>query len=166
MKISINLAAVVFVFLVVSMVTDRVSGRLVNVGGRDMWKPNVNYTEWASHENFYVDDWIGFKFDKNQFDVVEVNETGYRDCNNNFMITNITRGAGRDVYQLKEARPYYFICTRGYCYGGMKLAINVTLPPTPPPPPQGNDSYNNNNISPIYLLLLVITLLITSIFSY
>ena len=27
-------------------------------GGRFTWKPNVNFTDWAIHEQFYVGDWL------------------------------------------------------------------------------------------------------------
>lgn len=27
-------------------------------GGKASWKPNVNLIEWASHEQFYVGDWL------------------------------------------------------------------------------------------------------------
>ncbi|KAK9735968.1 hypothetical protein RND81_04G241800 [Saponaria officinalis] len=158
MKKSINFAIIVAMVVATTMMTGLVTGRLVNVGGKDMWRTGINYTEWASHESFYVGDWLGFKFDKNQFDVIEVNETGYKDCNPNFMITNITRGAGRDIYELKEAKSYYFICTRGYCWGGMKVAINVTSSPPPTLSPHKNNSYTN--CGPMHLLILVISVLI------
>ena len=32
---------------------------LHRVGGdKDGWKPNVNFLNWASHERFYVGDWL------------------------------------------------------------------------------------------------------------
>lgn len=27
-------------------------------GGRYTWAPNINFTEWSSHEQFYVGDWL------------------------------------------------------------------------------------------------------------
>ncbi|KAL2942065.1 Lamin-like protein [Bienertia sinuspersici] len=78
-------------------------------------------------------------FDKNAFDVLEVNQTNYENCNSENFIANLTKG-GRDVYQLMEARPYYFICSKGYCYGGMKLAIDTRNSPPPAPSPQGNNA--------------------------
>lgn len=48
-------------------------------------------------------------------------------------IKNITKG-GRDVFQVIEAKKYYFINGGGYCLGGMKVAINVeNLHPSPSP---------------------------------
>ncbi|KAJ6753105.1 NODULIN 55-2 putative-RELATED [Salix koriyanagi] len=83
------------------------------------------------HEHFYVGDWLLFVFDKHSYNVLEVNETNYENCNDQGFIKNITRG-GRDVVQLTEARPYYFLSSGGYCWGGMKVAINVEdLAPCP-----------------------------------
>lgn len=28
------------------------------VGGKQRWKPGVNYTVWSLNETFYVDDWL------------------------------------------------------------------------------------------------------------
>lgn len=67
------------------------------------------------------------------YNVLEVNETSYQNCNEQGFITNITKG-GRDVFHLTEARPYYFLSGRGFCWGGMKLAILVQNRPLPPAP--------------------------------
>lgn len=73
-----------------------------------------------------------FNFDKRYYNVLEVNKTSYENCNDQGFIKNITRG-GRDVYQLTEARPYYFLSGGGYCWHGMKLYLIVHdgLPPAP-----------------------------------
>lgn len=31
---------------------------LDKVGGKHGWDQNVNYTDWASHQHFYVGDWL------------------------------------------------------------------------------------------------------------
>ncbi|OWM74777.1 lamin-like protein [Punica granatum] len=108
---------------------------LVKVGGPPGWVPNTNYTDWASHQQFHVGDWLNFVFDKYQYDVLEVNKTVYETCNSEAgFITNVTRG-GRDVFQLTQPRTYYFLCSRGFCWGGMKVAISVQEPPPPVPAP-------------------------------
>ncbi|CAI0452225.1 unnamed protein product [Linum tenue] len=111
-------------------------GRLVYVGGgKTTWAANVNFTEWSSHQHFYVGDWIYFGFDKHTYNVLEVNKTSYETCNDVGFIKNITRG-GRDVYQLTEAKTYYFLSGRGFCYGGLKVAIPVeNIPPAASPAP-------------------------------
>ncbi|KAL3526555.1 hypothetical protein ACH5RR_011211 [Cinchona calisaya] len=113
--------------------------RLITVGDNPGWTPNVNYTDWASHQHLYVGDWLLFRFDKRYYNVVEVNKTNYEQCNEREFITNITKG-GRDVFQVTEARPYYFISRGGYCYNGMKVTINVEASPPAPAPAPANSS--------------------------
>lgn len=74
-----------------------------------------------------------FGFDRTHHNILQVNKSSYEQCVDTDYIFNITRG-GRDVFQLLEPKPYYFICGRGYCLKGMKLAINV-LPQPPPSTP-------------------------------
>ncbi|KAK8553144.1 hypothetical protein V6N13_089359 [Hibiscus sabdariffa] len=74
-----------------------------------------------------------FNFDKRYFNVLEVNETSYDNCNDQGFIKNITRG-GRDVIELTEARPYYFLSSGGYCYNGMKVAVDVAVARAAPAP--------------------------------
>ncbi|XVE79729.1 hypothetical protein DITRI_Ditri14bG0080300 [Diplodiscus trichospermus] len=93
-------------------------------GGRFTWKPNINFTDWAIHEDFYVGDWLYFGFNKQLYTVLQVNKTSFESCNGENFIKNITKG-GRDVFNLTEAKPYYFISGRGYCFKGMKVAILV-----------------------------------------
>lgn len=94
--------------------------------------------EW--HSNWFgIEDFI---FDKHYFTVFEVNETNYKGCSEQGFITNITRG-GRDVFNLTEPRPYYFLSSGGYCWHGMKVAINVTTmaaDPAPSPSPTSSST--------------------------
>ncbi|KAK7816513.1 hypothetical protein CFP56_021063 [Quercus suber] len=55
-----------------------------------------------------------------------------RSANERGFINNITR-VGRDVLQLTEARPYYFLSSGGYCYAyhGIRAAVYVETSPTP-----------------------------------
>ncbi|XP_057481381.1 early nodulin-like protein 20 [Actinidia eriantha] len=118
--------------------------QLFKVGGRDGWTKDVNYTEWAIHQRLYVGDWLLFVFDKHTYNVLEVNDTNYNNCNDQNFITNITRG-GRDVFNLTQARPYYFLSSGSYCFQGMKLAIHVEVyvpPPVPVPAPKKSGSIN------------------------
>ncbi|XP_073057789.1 uncharacterized protein [Primulina eburnea] len=50
-------------------------------------------------------------------------------------LRNWTTGAGRDVVPLNVTRTYYFISGKGFCFSGMKLAVNVEDPPVPAPAP-------------------------------
>lgn len=64
--------------------------------------------------------------------VLEVNKTDYESCISDHPIHNWTTGAGRDVVPLNVTRNYYFISGKGFCFGGMKLAVHVENPPPPP----------------------------------
>ena len=64
--------------------------------------------------------------------VLEVNKTDYESCNADHPLHNWTTGAGRDVVPLNVTRHFYFISGKGFCYGGMKVAIHVKNAPPPP----------------------------------
>ncbi|XP_065866402.1 early nodulin-like protein 20 [Euphorbia lathyris] len=97
-------------------------------GGKYTWNESCNFTDWASHEHFYVGDWLYFGFNKTKYNVLEVNKTSYEKCNEKDFIANITRG-GRDVFNLTEVKPYYFLSGFGYCLKGMKVSIFVQNAP-------------------------------------
>lgn len=77
---------------------------------------------WFS--NFLILYLPDFGFDKQLYNVLEVNKTSYESCIDKDYIYNVTRG-GRDVFNLTEAKTYYFLSGRGYCYKGMKVAVFV-----------------------------------------
>ncbi|KAG4911680.1 hypothetical protein JHK82_052282 [Glycine max] len=124
---------------------------LHKVGGSKGWiNQDVNYTEWSAQEHIYVGDWLIFKFDKRYFNVLEVNKTSYENCIDRDFIKNITRG-GRDVVQMTEARTYYYLSGGGYCFHGMRVAVQVqqedqdpalamAAPPAPSPVAYGSSS--------------------------
>ena len=69
--------------------------------------------------------------------ILEVNKTDYESCNSDHPLHNWTTGAGRDVVPLNVTRNYYFISGKGFCFGGMKIAIHVeNLPPPPKAAPE------------------------------
>ncbi|QCD92650.1 lamin-like protein [Vigna unguiculata] len=108
---------------------------LHKVGGSKGWiNHDVNYTQWSAQQHVYVGDWLLFKFDKRYFNVLEVNETSYENCIDRDFISNVTRG-GRDVVQMTEARTYYYLSGGGYCFHGMKVAVNVQQLPAMAPAP-------------------------------
>ncbi|KAA0053800.1 lamin-like protein [Cucumis melo var. makuwa] len=106
---------------------------LHKVGNSEGWSPNQNYTHWSTSHHFYLGDWLYFVFDKRYYNVLEVNKRSYEDCNDKDFIKNITRG-GRDVFQLSELHPYFFIGGGGYCFQGMKLAVYVSAVDSAPAP--------------------------------
>ncbi|XP_057769608.1 early nodulin-like protein 19 [Salvia miltiorrhiza] len=114
------------------------AGDLIKVGDKAGWTPDVNYTHWAAHRHFFVGDWLYFVFDKRYYNVLEVKKANYERCDDGEFMKNVTRG-GRDVYNLTEARSYYFLSSGGYCFHGMKLSIHVRRSPPPPPPSPSPD---------------------------
>ncbi|KAF3444810.1 hypothetical protein FNV43_RR14503 [Rhamnella rubrinervis] len=141
----------VMMIMVGCVVTSTVA-TLVKVGGPKGWNQNVNYTEWSALQNVYVGDWLYFVFDKRYYSVLGVNKTSFENCNSQGFMKNITRG-GRDVYQVTESRPYYFMSGGGYCFHGMRLAVFVQqLPPTPAPAPAPQQAAAINAASPSKLI--------------
>ncbi|GKU97279.1 hypothetical protein SLEP1_g10447 [Rubroshorea leprosula] len=117
-----------------------------------------------------------FNFDKRYYNVLEVNKTSYGSCNDQGFIQNITHG-GRDVFQLTEARTYYFLSSGGYCWHGMKVTVNVETPleapvPAPATPlkasapaPATSHSPSNSGTDPTSLFL-VLTLAVFNLGQY
>lgn len=89
--------------------------------------------------------------------VLEVNKTDYESCNSDHPLHSWTTGAGRDVVPLNVTRDYYFISGKGFCYGGMKLAVHVENPPPPPvasPVESGSPSiYQDKLVLPVLFAL-------------
>ncbi|XP_061352300.1 early nodulin-like protein 20 [Gastrolobium bilobum] len=132
------------IIVMIMMIGNMAQSELHHVGGNKIsWSPKVNLSEWSSHENFHVDDWLYFGYDRYMYNVLEVNETSYKNCMETNFIKNVTGGAGRDVFHLQEAKTYYFLSRGGFCLKGMKVAINVTeniAATQPPVPPKNNAS--------------------------
>jgi len=102
------------------------------------WKPNTNYSDWvAQHSPFYKDDWLVFYYTAGQADVVQVDEAGYNKCDASNAIYNYSKGR-TFAFQLNETKTYYFICSYGYCFGGMRLAIKTEKLPPPSLPPSAS----------------------------
>ncbi|KAJ6964019.1 hypothetical protein NC652_002333 [Populus alba x Populus x berolinensis] len=148
--------------MLVVLMTMVVTVRMVNAslvyvgGGKETWRPNVNFSEWSARQNIHAGDWLYFGFDKKLYNVLEVNKTGYEGCHDVGFIKNITRG-GRDVFQVNEAKTYYFINGGGSCFGGLKVAINVENPQPAPSPSQLTGVKSIKNGSPSRFGGLVVT---------
>ncbi|RYR45753.1 hypothetical protein Ahy_A07g031548 [Arachis hypogaea] len=105
---------IVLMVMMTSMMVNMAKSELHYVGGNKFsWAPNVNLTQWSMHQHFY---------------------TSYENCIDKDFIKNITRGGGKDVIELKEVKTYYFLSSGGFCWNGLKVAINVeNVAPTPSP---------------------------------
>jgi hypothetical protein len=65
-----------------------------------------------------------FEYQNGRSDVVQVNEVGYDNCDKEAALSSYSKGHTY-AFQLKEAKDYYFICSYGYCYDGMKLHVTA-----------------------------------------
>ncbi|KAA8540552.1 hypothetical protein F0562_024529 [Nyssa sinensis] len=100
------------------------------VGANRGWNPGMNYTLWANNHTFYVGDLISFRYQKMQYNVFQVNQTGYDNCTIEGALGNWS--SGKDFILLDKAKRYYFICGNGGCYSGMKVSVVVHPLPSPP----------------------------------
>ncbi|XP_075523458.1 early nodulin-like protein 17 [Primulina tabacum] len=100
------------------------------VGANKGWNPGVNYTLWANNHTFYVGDLISFRYQKTQYNVFEVNQTGYDNCTVESATGNWS--SGKDFIPLNKAKRYYFVCGTGGCFSGMKVSVLVHALPPPP----------------------------------
>lgn len=132
MRAGMTVAAAAVLLVAMTILVPEVDATRWIVGANQGWTNNVNYTIWAKDKHFYNGDWLFFVYDRNQMNVLEVNKTDYESCNSDHPLHNWTTGAGRDVVPLNVTRHYYFISGKGFCYGGMKLAVRVENPPPPP----------------------------------
>ncbi|XP_019170154.1 PREDICTED: lamin-like protein [Ipomoea nil] len=129
------------------------------VGANRGWNPGINYTLWANNHTFLVGDLISFRYQKTQYNVFEVNQTGYDNCTTEGAVGNWS--SGKDFVLLDKAKRYYFICGTGGCFNGMK--VSVVVHPLPPPPKSavGADHSNTKSAAsastpPLALWLLII----------
>ncbi|CAL9086600.1 mavicyanin-like [Musa acuminata AAA Group] len=96
-----------------------------SVGDEKGWIPGVNYTIWEKkHRPFHVGDWLVFYYQPRTADVVRVDEDAYDKCDASNPISNYSKGRNY-AFELNHTGRYYFICSYGYCYEGMKLSILV-----------------------------------------
>ncbi|KAJ9559655.1 hypothetical protein OSB04_004815, partial [Centaurea solstitialis] len=65
-----------------------------------------------------------------QYNVFEVNKTGYDNCTLDGAVGNWS--SGKDFILLNKSQRYYFICGTGGCFNGMKVTIRVHPLPSPP----------------------------------
>ncbi|WRX26057.1 Phytocyanin domain - like 10 [Theobroma cacao] len=119
------------------------------VGANKGWNPGINYTLWANNHTFYVGDLISFRYQKNQYNVFEVNQTGYDNCTTEGALGNWS--SGKDFIPLNESKRYYFICGNGQCFTGMKVSVLVHPLPSPAASPVANHTSNSSAAAPMVL---------------
>lgn len=80
-----------------------------------------------------------FYYQSGMADVIQVDEAGYNKCDASSPISNYSKGRSY-AFQLNHTGEYYFICSRGFCFSGMHLAIVAQPLPPPSPPPSSSSS--------------------------
>lgn len=80
-----------------------------------------------------------FEYQNGRSDVVQVDEVGYDNCDKESAISSHSKGTSY-AFQLKEAKDYFFICSYGYCYSGMKLAVTAKKGPASSSPDSSSSS--------------------------
>ncbi|CAL9137897.1 unnamed protein product, partial [Musa acuminata var. zebrina] len=107
-----------------------------------------------------------FYYQSGMADVVQVDEAGYNKCDASNPISNYSKGRNY-AFQLNHTGRYYFVCSRGYCYGGMRLAILAErLPPPSPPPSSHRNSAARCRLSSALLALAVSLLSAAALFHF
>ncbi|XP_027343913.1 lamin-like protein [Abrus precatorius] len=138
---SVSSSRIVMLLLLSALATATATDHIV--GANRGWNPGINYTLWANNQTFYVGDLISFRYQKNQYNVFEVNQTGYDNCTTEGAIGNWT--SGKDFITLNQSKRYYFICGNGQCFNGMKVSVVVRPLPLPPTSPQTASNHSTNN---------------------
>ncbi|KAJ4822153.1 hypothetical protein Tsubulata_017314, partial [Turnera subulata] len=117
------------------------------VGANKGWNPGINYTLWSNNQTFYVGDLISFRYQKTQYNVFEVNQTGYDNCTTEGAVGNWS--SGKDFIPLNKAKRYYFICGNGQCFNGMKVSIVVHPLPSPPSASLAANQTSSKSAAPV-----------------
>ncbi|KAF1890069.1 hypothetical protein Lal_00025401 [Lupinus albus] len=150
---------VLLVLIMVIMMGNIANSKLHNVGGsRISWNPNVNFIQWSIHQHFHVADWLYFGYGEKYYSVLEVNKTSYKKCVDTGFIKNVTGGAGRDVFELKEAKTYYFMSGGGFCWQGLKVVIKVIQHVAPPPQHVSSESKSASDFCQVNQTLVMLIL--------
>ncbi|KAJ9163085.1 hypothetical protein P3X46_022795 [Hevea brasiliensis] len=164
------LAAVVIAALIQSSVAQTQHTVGDNTGWTIPTGDAALYTNWASNQDFSVNDILVFNYNSGAHDVAEVTKENYDSCNTNNPISLNTTAPTRITLTAGE---HFYICTiSGHCSAGQKLAINVTgsgttTPPSsttpsspspttaPPPPDSSARSLSVAGLSATFLSIVV-----------
>ncbi|KAL3352025.1 hypothetical protein AABB24_020225 [Solanum stoloniferum] len=121
---------VFFLIVTTTIVATTVSATDHIVGANKGWNPGINYTIWSNNQTFYVGDFISFRYQKAQHNVLQVDKVGYNNCTIEGALGNWS--SGKDFILLDKSKRYYFICGIGGCSNGMKVSVLVHSISPPP----------------------------------
>ncbi|KAI3874840.1 hypothetical protein MKW98_019413 [Papaver atlanticum] len=116
----------VMIFLCTAFHVSTILGNVYKVGDDAGWTSvgNFDYHTWSSSKTFDVGDIIYFEYTPGDHNVIEVNHTDYRTCNQSRPVVTYT--SGNDSITIKQRGHYYFICgIPGHCEEGQKVDIRV-----------------------------------------
>ncbi|ERM93586.1 mavicyanin [Amborella trichopoda] len=102
------------------------------VGDEMGWSTGVSYEDWAEGKMFLVGDTITFNYPQGQHNVVKVDGSGFKKCQEE--PNNGTLTSGADKITLATPGNKWYICSVGYhCESGQKLKITVyeSMAPSP-----------------------------------
>ncbi|KAL3655649.1 hypothetical protein CASFOL_000045 [Castilleja foliolosa] len=137
-RVSLIMILVAVTVIVPCLCTDYMVGD--DVG----WRLGVDYSAWAC--------WL-FKYYPGAHNVVEVNETDYRNCVSS-NVSTIPLTSGVDVVHLMTPGTKGYICSIGeHCAAGMKLAITVSSSNSPNPAPFPGSSSPTSAAHEVSLLI-------------
>jgi hypothetical protein len=85
-----------------------------------------------------------FVYQKDMYDVVQVSDVA---CNDSAAVLRYSKGTNF-VFELNRTGSFYFICSRGYCWSGMKVSVLVlpassAQPPVTPPPHDASRAFSS-----------------------
>ncbi|XP_076915220.1 early nodulin-like protein 17 [Bidens hawaiensis] len=151
---------IICVFLLIAA---SVSGTDHIVGANRGWNPGINYTLWANNHTFYVGDFVSFRYQKMQYNVFEVNKTGYDNCTLDGAVGNWS--SGKDFILLNKSQRYYFICGTGGCFNGMKVTIRVHPLPSPPSSTVAAFEHSGSSVTrkSVFAVLVMVLVLVSLI---
>ncbi|CAB4308172.1 unnamed protein product [Prunus armeniaca] len=120
-------------------------GAVYRVGDSNGWTSRglVDYNEWASTKDFYVNDTLIFTYNNQFHNVMQVTNQDFESCNPTSPVAVYTSGS--DTITLERHGNFYFMCgAPGHCQAGQRVEITATLPTpddsfaSPSPTPYGS----------------------------
>ncbi|KAI3951688.1 hypothetical protein MKW92_025207 [Papaver armeniacum] len=147
----------VMIFLYAAFHVSSILGNVYKVGDEAGWVANFDYHTWSSSKTLDVGDIIHFDYTPGDHNVIEVNHTDFRTCNQSRPV--VTYSSGSDSITIKNRGHYYFICGfPDHCEGGQKVDIRVIPEPSAQPSkaaPSAPAPSNSNRVCTVSFMALL-----------